>query len=148
MSVAAQIAIILSALRGLYGLRSVLAGLLDRFGFEGQLGYSPVVTRELAATGWELASASAIIQLGYFVIAWAIWRRAPWLIWLGAAVYLADQAVWIGFSLRPEDFALHQQSRLSGGFDPDVIDWIMFTAETLIVAAVIALGLRYRPRRT
>ena len=137
--------VLLAVFRGAYGLRSPAAGFLHQAGIEGQFGYSVSVTRMLAETGLALSILSLILQLGYFVIAWAVWRGARWLVWLALAVYLFDQAMWIGFSLRPEDIAAHQQARVDEGFDPDFLDWVLFTLETLIAAGALAIGLQAAP---
>jgi len=138
----------LAALRGVYGLRSPIAGFLHQAGVEGQLGYSVSVTRMLADTGLALSALSLALQIGYFALAWAIWRGAHWLVWVAMAVYLVDQAMWIGFSVRPEDVAAHQQARFDQNFDPDLLDWVLFTLETLIAAGALALGLRVIPGKS
>lgn len=135
----------LAALRGLYGLRSPLAGFLHQSGVEGQLGYSVTITRMLAETGLVLSILSLALQIGYFAVAWAVWKGARWLVWVALAVYLVDQAMWIGFSVRPEDVAAHQQERFDQNFDPDFLDWGLFTLETLIAAGALALGIRAAP---
>ena len=139
-----SLTILFAVLRGAYGLRSPLAGGLHRFGLEGQLGYSESTTRSIADTtaGWELLT--LLVQLAYFLIAWAVWKRATWLIWLSIGVYLADQAIWISFSLSAGDFAAHGQDRLSSGIDPDLADWLLFMIETLIAASAITLGIKNR----
>ncbi|WP_417487184.1 hypothetical protein [Maricaulis sp.] len=140
-----HVLVMLAALRGVYGMRSPIAGFLHQAGVEGQLGYSVSVTRMLAETGLVLSALSLALQIGYFVLAWAIWRGARWLVWLTMAVYLVDQAMWIGFSVRPEDVAAHQQARFDEFLDPDLLDWLLFTVETLIAAGALALGLRVIP---
>ncbi|WP_323760937.1 hypothetical protein [Maricaulis sp.] len=137
-----HVLVVLAALRGIYGLRSPIAGFLHQAGFEGQFGFSVSVTRMLAETGLALSILSLTLQIGYFVVAWAIWRGARWLIWLALAVYLIDQAMWVGFSVRPEDVAAHQQARVDENFDPDLMDWALFTVETLIAAGALAVGVR------
>ncbi len=136
--------VILTVSRAVYGLRSPIAGFLHQVGIEGQLGYSAPVTRMLAETGLALSILSLVLQASYFLVAWAIWKGARWLLWLALAVYLVDQAMWIGFSVRPEDVAAHQQARVDQNFDPEILDWALFTLETLIAAGAIALGLRDR----
>ncbi|ABI67096.1 MULTISPECIES: hypothetical protein [Maricaulis] len=137
-----QALIVLAILRGAYGLRSPLAGYLHQLGLEGQLGFTGAVTRTLAETGVLLSALALVVQLGYFVVAWAFWRSSKWLVWIALAVYLVDQAMWIGFSLRPEDVAAHEQERVDQNFDPEFLDWAMFTLETLIAAGALALGVR------
>ncbi|WP_291845162.1 hypothetical protein [Maricaulis sp.] len=137
-----SLTILLAVLRGAYGLRSPIAGILHRIGLEGELGYSGSTTRSIAETaaGWELLT--ILVQLGYFLIAWALWKRAAWLIWLAIGIYLVDQAIWITFSLSPGDVAAHGQDRIESGVDPDLTDWLLFLVETLIAASALALGIR------
>ncbi|WP_295693486.1 hypothetical protein [uncultured Maricaulis sp.] len=139
--------VVLAVMRGMYGLRSPIAGFLHQAGIEGQLGYSVTITRMLAETGWALSVLSLALQLGYFLVAWAIWTNARRLLWLALAVYLVDQAMWIGFSVRPEDVAVHQQARVDQAFDPEMLDWILFMLETLIAAGALALGIRHGSER-